>query len=114
MGSGFSSALHPGLGGWDERAFRPSRGNRAALSGFVMMSTRSPEGNPLTTLTTAPREEASGVCVFRGGSANSHAQAVICHWEGWSEGRGDWGDLREVQLTRQLGPLDLSQSIVWG
>lgn len=67
MGSGFSSVLHPGLGGWDERAFRPSRGNRAALSGFVMMSTRSPEGNPLTTLTTAPREEASGVCVFRGG-----------------------------------------------
>lgn len=114
MGSGFSSVLHPSLGGWDERAFRPSRGNRAALSGFVMMSTRSPEGNPLTTLTTAPREEASGVCVFRGGSGNSHVQAVICHREGWSEGRGDSGDLREVQLTRQLGPLDLSQSIVWG
>lgn len=79
MGSGFSSALHPGLGGWDERAFRPSRGNRAALSGFVMMSTRSPEGNPLTTLTTAPREEASGVCVCvcSGGSGNSHIQAAI-------------------------------------
>lgn len=53
------------------------------------------------------------MCV-QGGSGNSHVQAVICHWEGWSEGRGDWGDLREVQLTRQLGPLDLSQSIVWG
>lgn len=53
------------------------------------------------------------MCV-QGESGNSHVQAVICHREGWSEGRGDSGDLREVQLTRQLGPLDLSESIVWG
>lgn len=44
MGSGFASTPHPGLGGWDERAFRPSRGNGAALSRFVMLSARSLEG----------------------------------------------------------------------
>ena len=53
------------------------------------------------------------MCVCSGGG-NSHVQAVICHGEGWSEGRADRGDLREIQMTRQLGPLDLSQSIDWG
>lgn len=67
MSSGFASAPHPGLRDWDERAFRPSRGNGAALSRFVMLSTRLPEGETAYNSDYCIKERKRVVCVHGGG-----------------------------------------------
>lgn len=108
MGSGFSSAPHPGLGGWGGESIQAESWKWCrSVMVLVMLSTRSPEGIPCTTPTTVQKK--GGEC-------------CVC-WCGWEGMGGGWklpclgcdlpfergGDL--VQLTRQLGPFDLGQSI---
>lgn len=73
MGTGFSSTPHPGLGHWDERAFRPSKGNGVALLRLVMLSTRSPEGETAHNSDYWVKEWRKVMCVcVLGGNGNSH------------------------------------------
>lgn len=111
MASGFSSVPHPGSGDWDERAFRPSRGNGAPLSRFAMMSTGLLEGKSRTALTTAPKrggEACVCVCVHGGVETPMFRLQFAIRRGGVREDLGEMGGSgggggHEVEFRRKLG-----------